>query len=104
MNIRFQITIAGYNILHCGFRTYAYELGKSLNLSGMVVYTEHDLLIEVEGTASNVHQYVEWIRLGPVDSDISDFSLKEIPSSGGHTFHVVDGILFESSHKNHIYA
>lgn len=104
MTIRFQITVKGFNIHHCGFRTYAYELGRSLNLSGMVAYTEHDLLIEVEGSASNVNQFIEWIRLGPVDSDINEFNLKEIPSSGGRTFHVIDGYLFEAHHRNVIYA
>lgn len=97
MNIRFQITISGCNIHTCGFRTYAYELGKSLHLTGLAAYTESDLLIEVEGSAANVHQFVEWIRLGPVDSDINFFQLKEIPSGGDRTFHVINGIITEKN-------
>lgn len=104
MNIRFQITVKGFNIHHCGFRTYAYELGRSLNLTGMVVYTEHDLLIEVEGSAGNVNQYIEWIRVGPIESDITEFQLKEIPSNGSNKFHVVDGFLYDTSYSNLIYA
>ncbi|HLO60812.1 MAG: acylphosphatase [Chloroflexota bacterium] len=95
MNIRFQITISGMNIQACGFRTYAYELGKSLNLTGIAVYLEHDLLIEVEGEASSVHQYVEWIRMGPIESDISDFSMREIPSSNDKSFQVIGGFIPE---------
>jgi acylphosphatase len=104
MMIRFQITVIGLNIHHCGFRTYAYELARSLNLSGMVVYTEHDLLIEVEGSAGNVNQYIEWIRVGPIESDITEFLLKEIPSAGSNKFHMVNGFLYEPNHRNIIYA
>lgn len=95
MKIRFQITVKGFNIQTCGFRTYAYELGRSLNLTGIAAYTENDLLIEVEGSAANVHQFLEWIRLGPVDSDITDFECREIPFGGDKVFHVVGGFIPE---------
>lgn len=88
---RYRIRVAG-NVQRVGFRHAASAIAISNNLTGIACYVNRDILIEVEGLAQDLENFLEWTKTGPEGCIIENYELFEIPPVKSKLFEIVPGI------------
>ncbi|MBK6963975.1 MAG: acylphosphatase [Bacteroidales bacterium] len=89
---RYQIYITG-NVQRVGFRSKAYENALKLNISGMAMYIDHAIMIEAEGDAGNLSDFIDWCRIGPELCTIESIEVTEQPPRFSDGFDLVHGVV-----------
>lgn len=89
---RVKIIVRGSNVQRCGFRHMAWELAKSLKLSGSAAYIEQHLEIEAEGNEELLNKFIEFAKHGPKMCDVDEFEIEEIPVTGIPGFNNIPGV------------
>ncbi|MHC1775861.1 MAG: acylphosphatase [Lentimicrobium sp.] len=89
---RYQIYVTG-NVQRVGFRSKAHEYAHKLNISGMAMYIDHAILIEAEGDAGNLSDFIEWCRKGPDLCSIDSIEVTEQPPRFSSGFNLVHGVV-----------
>src|SRR5947208_327797 len=83
---RKRITVRGV-VQGVGFRSYAYNLARRLQLSGFILNTSAGLLIEIEGADLAVDEFLENLQQHPPAlSQIADIVTTGVPPRGDHVF------------------
>jgi len=90
---RYKIIVHGSNVQRCGFRHMAWELAKSLKLSGSAAYIEGYLEIEAEGPDYELQKFIDWAKHGPQMCEVDDFEITEIPATGIIGFNNIPGVV-----------
>ncbi len=93
MKKRIQIVVRGNNVQRCGFRRAAVEMATNLNLTGIAMYVDHDVQIEIEGNTGTIEEFAAWASIGPAECNISSFEEQEIPVIGDSTFETIPGVV-----------
>lgn len=89
---RYQIHITG-NVQHVGFRRKAHEMAHKLNISGLVMYIDHAIMIEAEGDAENLSDFMDWCRKGPESGSVGSIEVTEQPPRHSKGFNLVHGVV-----------
>lgn len=92
---RYRIRVAG-NVQRVGFRHVASAIAIRNNLTGIACYVNRDILIEVEGLAHDLENFLAWTRTGPEGCIIENYELFEIPPVKSKLFEIVPGITADS--------
>ena len=85
-----QIHIKG-KVYKVGFRYYLKQMASVNHISGYVKYdTDHSLLVEVQGSEDDIHNFVKYCRLGCMNSDVTEISMKDLPLRDYKTFEILE--------------
>ena len=85
-----QITITG-DIQDKGFRFSVVHIAYSLSLKGFVEYSLGGVLIEAEGEADHLDQFVDWCRNGPFSAWVDNIDVNVSEFKNHHTFEIRHG-------------
>src|SRR5438270_8306858 len=92
---RKRITIRGV-VQGVGFRPFAYNLARSLQLSGFTLNTSAGLLIEIEGAELRIDQFLETVQRHPPSlSQIADVVTADLQPCGDHAFSIRESVGLE---------
>jgi acylphosphatase len=89
---RYQIYITG-NVQRVGFRSKAQEYAHKLNITGMAMYIDHAIMIEAEGDADNLSDFIDWCHKGPESCTIDSVEVTEQPLRFSGGFDLVHGVV-----------
>jgi len=86
----YEIKVTGI-VQGIGFRPFVYKLAKSLELKGTVSNIDSNVLIEVEGNADKIDEFLKRIRTeAPRNSIIKEFLANERSVKGFDNFTIME--------------
>ena len=100
----FQITISG-KLRDRGLRFSATYMAYQLNVTGFVEYNHASgILIEAEGEAEQLEQFVAWLRTFVQSWKVSDIIITETAPNGYSAFKIRNNPTGEDTPSHHSYA
>ena len=96
MKKRLQIFITG-NVQRVGFRMQSAEKAAKYKVCGKALYIDNGILIEAEGEAQPLEQFVNWCRKGPENCTINTFNVHEMQPIHYTSFDIIHGVLSSES-------
>lgn len=96
MKKRLQIFITG-NVQRVGFRMQSAENAAKYKICGKALYIDNGILIEAEGEANSLEQFVDWCRRGPENCTINTFNVHEMQPIHYKTFDIIHGVMSSES-------
>lgn len=94
---RFYITIKGGNVQRCGFRKIAVDMAQKMSLTGKATYVNHHIVIEAEGDAQILENFLSWCQKGPRGCMVDSVEHTEIPVKGSTVFEVIHGVVIKDT-------
>jgi len=88
-----RISISG-KVCKTGFLFFAKQFSQLYHINGFAKYTgETSLLIEAEGTESNLRRFLDYCKVGPCGSIINDIKITEGEIQNYRAFNIIENIL-----------
>ncbi|MGA2822005.1 MAG: acylphosphatase [Bacteroidales bacterium] len=97
-----KINITG-KIYHTGYRYFIKQAASQLDIKGCIFYCpDRSVRILAIGEANNMDKFINYCRIGNIDSSVEKVSMSQIPPAEFDSFEVVEE---ETSvkHINHDY-
>src|ERR1700744_6288850 len=89
LNVRKHIQVQGV-VQGVGFRPFVYKLAKSLGLTGYIFNSSSGVTIEVEGTESELNQFLKTLKADPPQlAKITDITVAERKPQGSTSFSIL---------------
>lgn len=87
-----RINISG-KVCKTGFLFFVKQFSKLYHITGFVKYTgETSLLIEAEGTETNLSRFLDYCKAGPSGSKIKDIKITEGELQNYRAFNIIENI------------
>ena len=85
-NLRINISGKVYKV---GFRYYLKQMASVTHIMGYVKYdADHSLLVEAQGEERDIDTFVKYCKLGCINSNVQEISLKDLPEKDYSTFEI----------------
>jgi hydrogenase maturation protein HypF len=90
LNIRKHIQVRGI-VQGVGFRPFVYKLARSLRLSGHVFNSSAGVTIEIEGSESEVEEFLNGLQVDPPQlAEIAEIAVSELAVKGDSEFSILN--------------
>ncbi|MCK4676759.1 MAG: acylphosphatase [Bacteroidales bacterium] len=85
-----EIHIYG-NVYKTGMRYFLKQAAVQTGIKGLVKYTEdYSLLVIAEGPGESLDSFLDFCRLGYIDSEIGDVNVREVNPQNFYTFEILN--------------
>jgi len=85
-----EIHIHG-NVYKTGMRYFLKQVAVQTGIKGLVKYTEdHSLFVIAEGSGEALDSFLDFCRLGYIDSEIGDINVREVDPQNFNSFEILN--------------
>ena len=89
---RVRIIITG-NAQRVGFRHKAFQAAIALGITGHAMYVDQSVIIEAEGSVSDLASFISWCHTGPEGCIIDSIDVSETGKLFSKSFEIVPGVV-----------
>lgn len=83
-----NITVKGY-VQGVGFRYYTLSAAKQTGIKGFVMNMPNgNVYIEAEGEPYQIEDFLEYVKIGPISSDVTDIHVEDSPMGDYRDFRI----------------
>lgn len=83
-----NITVKGY-VQGVGFRYYTLSAAKQTGIKGFVMNIPNgNVYIEAEGEPYQIEGFLEYVKIGPISSDVTDIHVEDGPMGDYRDFRI----------------